>query len=177
MFSVICQADSVIQTDLEEWNRVANENVNQAVQALEEDSPLQRRIEQNARVVSLIQSESLASPEDFRGVRDSRGNLQATAIVIDMDAHLFVEYIATAPWNVTSDSPRSIRKAATALMAQLARESDRNGHEGRMILNAIPDAIEFYQKIGLVETGEGSSNAPEMELTPTAARRLINRRS
>lgn len=51
MFGVVYQADSVIQTDLEEWNRVANENVNQAVQALEEDSPLQRRIEQNARVV------------------------------------------------------------------------------------------------------------------------------
>ena len=72
MFGVVYQADSVIQTDLEEWNRVANENVNQAVQALEEDSPLQRRIEQNARVVLLIQSESLASPADFRGVRDSR---------------------------------------------------------------------------------------------------------
>lgn len=176
-FSVVNQADSAVQRDLEEWNRVAGENVNQALQALEADSPIRRRIEQNARVVSFIQEESLVSPEDFRGIRDDRGNLQAGAIVIDMDDHLFVEYIATAPWNVTGDSPRSIGKAATALMAQLARESYRNEHEGRIILNAIPDAIEFYRKIGLVETGEGSPNAPEMELTPAAARQLMNRRS
>ena len=62
------------------------------------------------------------------------------------------------------------------LWAELARESDSNGHHGRIILNAIPDAVEFYQKIGFVETGEGSLLAPEMELTPTAARQLMNKR-
>ncbi len=173
MFYVVRQADSVVYRDLEEWSRVAAELVNQVI---ENDSPLQSRIETNARVILYMNEEALVSPEDFRGVRDDRGILQAGAIVIEMDDHLFVEYLATAPWNVTKDSPRAIRKAATALMAELARESDRNGHSGRIILNAIPDAVEFYQKIGFVETGEGSPNAPEMELTPRAALRLINRR-
>ena len=120
--------------------------------------------------------EALVSPEDFRGVRDDRGNLQAAAIVIDMDDHLFVEYLATAPWNVTQSEPRAVRKAVTALMALLAQESDSNGHFGRILLYAIPDAIEFYQKIGFVDTGSGAPNAPEMELTIAAARQLMNRR-
>lgn len=173
MFDFVSTADSSVRSDLEEWSRVAASNVNQAI---ENGSPLTSRIETNARVISFMQEEALISPEDFRGVRDEREILQAGAIVIDMDEHLFVEYIATAPWNVTRDSPLAVRKAATALMVELARESELNGHSGRIILNAIPDAVEFYQKIGFVETGEGSPNAPEMELTPTAARRLMNRR-
>ncbi len=176
MFSFVNQANFTVRRDLEEWDRVAQENVNQALFALYAEEPIRRRIEQNARVVSFIQVEALTAPEDFRGIRDDRGNLQAGAIVINMDDHLFVEYIATAPWNVTRDSPRAVRKAATALMAELAKESDSNGHHGRIILNAIPDAVEFYQKIGFVETGEGSLLAPEMELTPAAARQLMNKR-
>ena len=107
MFSVVNQANFTVRRDLDEWDRVAQEKVNQALKALEADSPMRRRIEQNARVVSFIQVEALTAPEDFRGVRDDRGNLQAGAIVIDMDDHLFVEYIATAPWNVTGDSRAS----------------------------------------------------------------------
>jgi hypothetical protein len=173
VFSVINQADSSVTIDLEEWSRVAASNV---LRARSDDLPLRGRIEINANVISDLQVEALVQAEDFRGVRDDRGNLQAAAIVIDMDDHLFVEYLATAPWNVTQDEPRSVRKAATALMALLARESDSNGHSGRIMLYAIPDAIEFYQKIGFVDTGEGSPNAPEMELTVAAARQLMNRR-
>ncbi|WP_052672547.1 GNAT family protein [Aliterella atlantica] len=174
MFSVVNQANSVVHRDLQQWSQIATASVNQAI---ENDSPLRRRIEVNANVISDLLLEALVSPEDFRGVRDDRGNLQAGAIVIDMDDHLFVEYLVTAPWNVTQDSPLSVKKAATALMAQLALESDTNGHFGRILLYAIPDAIEFYQKIGFIETGEGSPNAPEMELTIAAARRLINRQT
>ena len=173
MFYFVNTADSRVRSDLEEWSRVAAELVKGAI---ENDSPLRGRIEANANVISDLLVEALISPEDFRGVRDDRGILQASAIVIDMDEHLFVEYLATAPRNVTQDSPLSVRKAATALMAELARESDSNGHEGRIMLYAVPDAIEFYQKIGFVETGDTSPNAPEMELTGAAARRLMNRR-
>lgn len=173
MFYFVNQADEAIVRDLEEWRQVAAELVNQAI---ENNSPLRSRIEINANVISDMQIEGLVSPEDFRGVRDDRGNLQAGAIVIDMDDHLFVEYLATAPWNITQEEARAVRKATTALMVLLARESDRNGHSGRIMLYSIPDAINFYQKIGFVETGEGSPNAPEMELTGAAARRLMNRR-
>lgn len=170
MFSVVNQANSAVHRDLQQWSLLATASVNQAI---ENDSPLRRRIEVNANVISDLLLEALVSPEDFRGVRDDRGNLQAGAIIINMDDHLFVEYLVTAPWNVTQDSPLSVKKAATALMAQLALESDTNGHFGRILLYAIPDAIEFYQKIGFIETGEGSPNAPEMELTMALVEELM----
>lgn len=174
MFSAVKRANSTVHSDLQHWSQKATESVNRAI---ENGSPLQRRIEVNANAISDLLLEALVSPEDFRGIRDDRGNLQAGAIVIDMDDHLFVEYIVTAPWNITQDSPLSVKKAATALMSQLARESDTNGHFGRILLYAIPDAIEFYRKIGFIEPKEGSPNAPEMELTIAAARRLINRQT
>jgi len=49
--------------------------------------------------------------------------LQAGAIVTDMDDYLYVDYMATAPWNIIRDSPRAVRRAATMLMAQIVRES------------------------------------------------------
>ncbi|KJH71414.1 GNAT family protein [Aliterella atlantica] len=174
MFSIVNQANSAVRRDLQQWSQIATESVERAIG---NDSPLQRRIEVNANVISDLLLEALVSPEDFRGVRDDRGNLQAGAIVIDMADHLFVEYIVTAPWNITQDSPLSVNKAATALMSLLALESDRNGHFGRILLYALPDAIEFYQKIGFIETGEGSPNAPELELTIAAARRLLDRQT
>lgn len=107
MFSIVNLADEAILRDLEEWSTVTANNVNQAI---ENDSPLRGRIEINANVISNLQIEALVSPEDFRGVRDDEGNLQAAAIVIDMDDHLFVEYLATAPWNVTQSEPRALVK-------------------------------------------------------------------
>lgn len=174
MFSLVDRADYTIHQELEEWSQVAADNVSRAI---ESDSPLSSRIEINANVISDLQVEALMSPEDFRGVRDEQGILQAGAVVTDMDDHLFVEYLVTAPWNITQDLPRAVKKAATALMALLARESDSNGHSGRILLYAIPDAVEFYRKIGFIDTEEGSPNAPEMELTPTAAVRLMNRQT
>ena len=82
MFSVINQANFTVRRDLEEWDRVAQENVNQALFALYAEEPIRRRIDVNARVVSFIQVEALTAPEDFRGVRDDRGNLQAGAIAL-----------------------------------------------------------------------------------------------
>lgn len=170
MFSVVEQADSATRRDLEEWSRVASVNVNRAI---EENSPIRRDISRNARLISLIQEDSVSTPENFRGVRDSSGNLQAGAIVNNMEDHLYLDYIATAPWNVTFDSPRSLRGAGRALMAQLVRESIENGHGGRIIAD-VAGSASFYQRIGFVPTGEGSQLAPEMELTPEAARNFLD---
>jgi len=88
---------------------------------------------------------------------------------------LYLHYIATAPWNVTNDSPRSISDAGKALMVELVKESISNGHEGRIILNTLSGAISFYQTVGFVFTGEGSASAPEMELPPEAAKEFLRR--
>lgn len=124
MFSVVNQANCAVHRDLLEWSLFAAELVNQAI---ENDSPLLRRIEANARLISLLQSDAVSTPENFRGVRDTSGSLQAGAIVTDMDDYLYVDYMATEPWNITRDSSRAVRRAATMLMAQIVRESIEQG--------------------------------------------------
>lgn len=176
MFNFVNTADSRVRSDLEEWNRVAASNVNQA-QAVSSDSPLLGRISANARLILLITANSLVEPESFRGVRDLTSNLQAGAIVTDMSDYLYVDYIATAPWNITKDLPKSVSDAGTSLMVKLVQESISKGYSGRIMLEAVSGTSEFYQRIGFVRTGFGSDAAPEMELTPIAARELLRRYS
>lgn len=111
--------------------------------------------------------------ENFRGVRDNGGNLQAAAIVGDMSDRLYLYYIVTSPWNVVRTSPKSVRDAGKTLMLELVKESISSGYEGRIMLNALPGAISFYEEAGFVFTGEGSQGAPEMELTPLAEARVF----
>jgi len=207
VFYFVNTADSSVRSDLEEWNRVAAELVNQAP-AVSSDSPLLGRIEANARLILLIRANSLVEPESFRGVRDQTGNLQAGAIVTDISDYLYVDYIATAPWNITKDlltaifrlvshrysttqwlsltdcvayssgnRCKSINGAGTSLMVKLVQESISKGYSGRIMLEAVSGTTEFYQRIGFVRTGFGSDAAPEMELTPIAARDLLRRYS
>lgn len=171
MFSVVNQANSAVHRDLQEWSLFAAELVNQAI---ENDSPLLRRIEANARLISLIQSDAVSTPENFRGVRDTSGSLQAGAIVTDMDDYLYVDYMATAPWNITRDSPRAVRKAATMLMAQIVRESIEQGYGGQIMVDAVGGTADFYRTMGFIDTEEGSASAPEMVLTLEAARDFLN---
>lgn len=171
VFSVVNQADSAVHRDLLEWSRVAAELVNQAV---ENNLPLRRRIEANARLISLIQSDAVSTPENFRGVRDISGSLQAGAIVTDMDDYLYVDYMATAPWNITRDSPLSVRRAATMLMATIVRESIEQGYGGQIMVDAVGGTTDFYRTMGFIETEEGAASAPEMVLTPEAARDFLD---
>ena len=171
MFSVVNQANSIVHRDLTQWSLLATELVNQAI---ENDSPLLRRIEANARLISLIQSDAVSTPENFRGVRDTNGNLQAGAIVTDMDDYLYVDYMATAPWNIIRDSPRGVRRAATKLMAQIVRESIDRGYRGQIMVDAVGGTADFYRTIGFIETEEGSVSAPEMVLTLEAARNFLD---
>lgn len=166
VFSVVNQADSTVHRDLEEWSRVAAKLVNQAV---ENDSPLQSRIEANARLISLIQEDAVSTPENFRGVRDSSENLQAGAIVSNMGDRLYVDFIATAPWNITGEEPKSVRRAATMLMAHIVRESIDKGYEGRIIVDAVASSADFYRRMGFIETEESLASVPEIILTPEAA--------
>lgn len=171
MFSAVNQANSAVHRDLAEWSQVAVQLVNQAI---ESNLPLLRRIEANARLISLIQSDAVSTPENFRGVRDINGSLQAGAIITDMGDYLYVDYMATAPGNITRDSPRAVKKAATMLMAQIIRESIERGFRGQIVVDAVGETADFYRTMGFRETEEGSASAPEMLLTPEAARDFLN---
>ena len=175
VFSFVNQADFDVQRDIAQWSQVAAELLNSA-QILPTQEPIRIRIQLNAALISTISDDILFEPESFRGVRDLAGNLQAAAIVINREDHLYLNYIATAPWNITRNSPRSVRNAATALVVELVKESMRNGCKGRIIADAVSGSSSFYERIGFVRTGFGSDAAPEMELTSETASLLLRRR-
>jgi hypothetical protein len=169
VFFAIDRADFNIHHELREWLTIATTNLNSPQT---NDLELLKKLQINARVVFLIQETALLQPEDFRGVKDNLGNLQAGAIVTVMDNHLYLDYIATAPWNLIATLPKHCQGAAKSLVCSIARESVNRGYNGRIMVDAAGSAG-FYKKMGFVETGEGSSNIPEMVLTLEAAKKLI----
>lgn len=168
MFFAIDLADALVHSQLREWLFATTTNLNVQTNDLE----LLRRIQTNARLISLIQETALLQPADFRGIRDERGTLQAGAIVTEMNDHLYLDYIATAPWNLIPTLPNYCQGAAKSLIHSIVRESLDRGYNGRIIVDAVGSAG-FYRKMGFVETGEGSVNAPEMVLTSEAAKKLM----
>jgi hypothetical protein len=168
VFFAIEQADPHIHDELREWLVVATINLNSQTDDLE----LLRRLQINARIIFLIQETALLQPEDFRGVMDNSGNLQAGAIVSEIDDHLYLDYIATAPWNLIATLPKHSKGAAKSLVQSISRESFDRGYNGRIIVD-VAGSAGFYKKMGFVETGEGSVNIPEMVLTSEAAKKLI----
>jgi hypothetical protein len=168
VFFAIDEADANIHNKLREWLVTATINLNSRTDDLE----LQRKLQINARIIFLIQETALLQPEDFRGVRDDSGNLQAGAIVSAIDDHLYLDYIATAPWNLIPTLPKHNKGAAKSLIRSISRESFDRGYNGRIIVD-VAGSAGFYKKMGFVETGEGSVNIPEMVLTTEAAKKLI----
>lgn len=166
MFSFVDRADYTIHQELEEWSRVANSNLSQAI---ENDSQERDTIQANAGMIALIQDGALLQPEDFRGVRDRAGNLQAGAIVTALGEYIYVDFLASAPWNITGNSPRAVRRAATMLMAFIVRESINKGYCGRVVVDAVGSTADFYRRMGFIETELGSAITPEMALTSEAA--------
>ncbi len=166
MFSFVDRADYTIHQELSEWSRVANSNLSRAI---EDNSHLRERIQANAGMIALIQEGALLQPEDFRGVRSRTLNLQAGAIVTDLGEYIYVDLRASAPWNITGNSPLSVRRAATMLMAQIVRESINKGYGGRVVVDAVGSTADFYRRMGFIETEAGSAITPEMALTSEAA--------
>jgi hypothetical protein len=112
LFFSVYRADSHVHDELRKWLVVATVNLNSQTDDLE----LLRRLQINARIIFLIQETALLQPEDFRGVRDNSGNLQAGAIVRAIDDHLYLDYIATAPWNLIATLPKHSKGAAKSLI-------------------------------------------------------------
>ncbi len=124
-----------------------------------------------AKIAALIEK-AVTEQSSFRGVRDVQGKLQAGAIVEEYFDYLFVDNLASAPWNVLGSQPESTRGAGTSLMEELVKESIHLGFEGRLKLYPVERALSFYRGIGLIE----SEDSPrELELTPLAARRFLER--
>ena len=84
----------------------------------------------------------------LRGLVDKDGKLQAAASIEDRGDHIYVDRLATAPWNLTK-SQKSTKGAGTAMFEAIVREAASQNKGIR--LETTTSASDFYQKMGLEE--------------------------
>lgn len=110
--------------------------------------------------------------DDFRGVVDERGIVQAIAAIQDVELYddgvkfpaIALESICSAPWNViTQVQIETCKGGPTSLIEEIVKESKSKNFGGVVKLFTLPRAKPRYAKIGFVDT-DGSG---EMILTQT----------
>lgn len=159
--------DAPTEKDRVDWNEAREEPIPPGTPQVLVD-----RIRDNRAMTKNIMGRARAIPENFRGIRDADGNLQAAAIITNEPNHLYVDYFATAPWNVLRNSPKSVRNAGAILMAELVKESMNDPKEirkGRLQLYAITGSVSFYEGLGFVE----DQASGDMVLSIEAANKLL----
>ncbi|MDR9900513.1 hypothetical protein G7B40_039100 [Aetokthonos hydrillicola Thurmond2011] len=128
----------------------------------------------------LTQPELGFTINDFRGVVDEQGIVQAIAVIQDVQLYdegrrfpaIAIESICNAPWNVIDKTQVQTRKGApTSLIEFIVKESQSKQFAGVVKLFTIPRAKLRYSKIGFIDT-DGSG---EMLLTQAACEEFLRR--
>lgn len=123
----------------------------------------------NQWIGSTIQTEGQKSRARLIGITDKDGNLQVAAKYNLQGNNLYVDYLATAPWNFSSNDPRAVKGAGAAALAELARISQNSGKDGRIRLSALEGAQSFYEHLGF-QYSKG-----EYSLSKANAKKLIEK--
>jgi hypothetical protein len=114
------------------------------------------------------------------GVYDEKGNLQAAASYSIRkqrdrytlaEPHIYIEYLATAPWNVAK-TDKTVKGAGTDAIVQTIELSKKKGFGGRIRLSPIEGAEPFYEKLGFKPDRTGSTT---WELSPSEAEKLLKK--
>lgn len=118
------------------------------------------------------------SRPEFVAIRDADGNAQAVASISQIDAEngVRVGNLVTAPWNIVAGDdpdPRQVKGAGTSAIAAMAQRSIAAGHGGKVTLDAIDNAIPFYERLGFRAIGTRGT-ATTMQLSPNAAQKLLD---
>jgi SPP1 gp7 family putative phage head morphogenesis protein len=125
-------------------------------------------------VALITESLEKQKSKDIRAVIDQDGTMQAATSVRARKDHLYVELLATSPANVLQKTSitltppvKAVKGAGTQMMREIVLESLEKGFGGEVRLEALTNAVSFYEKIGFVITKGGS--LPKMRLTPEKA--------
>jgi hypothetical protein len=122
---------------------------------------------------NLITSEFSSEEDNFLGVTGSeKNNLQGIAVFKNTKDSLYIDYLMTAPWN-NLENPK-VRGAGTALIIAAIRKSKELGHEGRITLEPLDDAIPFYEKLGF-KMKKGRLFEGKMTLSEAEAKALLDK--
>lgn len=87
---------------------------------------------------------------------------------------IYISMLSVAPWNRHSTSPRKLTGMGTLIMQYVIWRSLNLGFKGRIILESLPEAEQFYLKLGFVDIGIVSSEKLKyFELPPNKADELL----
>ncbi len=108
----------------------------------------------------------------IKELKDSKGNTQAMVAYNDADKDgIYIDYLVTAPWNISGDDPRTTKGAGTEAILGLIELSKKKGYGGKITLEALPRAVGFYEKLGFVQNEDDEN----MTLSPEKADQLLNK--
>ncbi len=86
---------------------------------------------------------------------------------------LHIARLAVAPWNRPDRSDRRYKGLGKLLVQYVSWRSLKLGFKGRIILEALPGAEEFYLHLGFKEIGVGEDGLKSYELPKDKARELL----
>lgn len=110
--------------------------------------------------------------EDKIGIKDRKGNIQAAAEYIKENNHIYINYLATAPWNFTNDS-RAVKGAGTQAIIEAIKLEKQRGGAGEVRLFGLDKALPFYEKLGFKPYKPGSKN--KLKLSAEDANKLLEK--
>jgi hypothetical protein len=158
-----------IEVGLNEWDSHSSKQEKIGNQYIRDVDVIASNISNNARYY----------PENIRAVVDSKGKIQAAADIKMGQDYVYINYLATAPWNVGSNrgrspstDPRAIKGAGRGMMRQIVIESFQRGKQGKIRLESLKGAEKFYEKCGFKKIGD-FFGMPEMELSSSSARQFL----
>ena len=95
-------------------------------------------------------------------------------ICIKVDEVVKIAFLSTAPWNYGKNG--RMRRIGSGLLALTIMTSIFAGRGGEFITYAVPDAEPFYQKAGMIATGEiNDDDLNEYIMTKKAAQSFLRK--
>jgi hypothetical protein len=104
-------------------------------------------------------------------------SVQHTSQIEKLKPLIYIEYLATAPWNrkMVVENPR-FRLTGSLLLAQAIGESLEKGFKGRIGLHSLPKAEAWYEYLGLTNFGiDTDKKLPYLELDKKTASHLLKK--
>jgi hypothetical protein len=132
----------------------------------------------NKMIVTLIAGQMSSpdfAPDNFVGISDDDGNLQSTALIKKKEGHIYVDFLATAPWNLGNGGAKQVKGAGITAMEAIIQKSIDSGFKGQVRLESLPDAEAFYKKIGF-KVAKNAEGVREFRLSAAAAKDFLQKR-
>lgn len=99
-------------------------------------------------------------------ILNKKGDVAAAIRYSETKDSIYVDFLASSPSNFVKGD--EVKGAGIEALATLVEKSIKAGFSGKLELYSLPDAAEFYKKIGFI----GDDNGGSMVLPPEAAKKF-----